>query len=230
VTLYSKIPHLPGSRVVGATGGVDRRVHAAIAARFLDASRDGDRVLVTEKLDGTCVAVVREGAVVRGYGREGTPCAEARNDGRRAFATWVEAQAARFGGLGDGERLTCEWLLHAHGTRYALPHGPAVVIDGFGADGVRWPLDVVRAKAAAAGLPVAHLLHDGAAVALAAVLARLGERGHHGAIDPAEGVVYRLERGGVVLGLAKYVRPGKVDGCYLADHTGGDHVVNSWVS
>jgi hypothetical protein len=200
-----------------------------MAARFVAAACDGDRVLVTEKLDGSCVAVVREGAGVGAYGREGSPCAASRNDGRRAFAAWVETEAARFVALGDGERLTCEWLIHAHGTRYALPHGPAVVIDGFGADGARWPLDRVRAAAAAAGLPVAYLLHDGGAVALDVVLARLGERGHHGALDAAEGVVYRLERAGVVVGLAKYVRPGKVDGCYLADRTGGDAVLNSWL-
>jgi hypothetical protein len=106
----------------------------------------------------------------REEGRDGLPCAASRNDGRRAFAAWVLAQAAARpawrDALAAGDRLVCEWLL--------------------------------------------------------------GERGHHGAIDPAEGVVYRIERGGKVIGLAKHVRAGKLDGCYLADETGGDHVWNTW--
>jgi hypothetical protein len=116
----------------------------------------------------------------------------------------------------------------AHGTRYALPHGPAVAIDGFGADGARWTLAEVQRRAAALGLPLARVLHDGAALPASLALALLGEHGHHGAIDPAEGVVYRVERGGKVIGLAKHVRAGKVDGCYLADETGGAHVWNTW--
>lgn len=227
--LYGKIPHLPGSRL----GRADRTADAELAARCVGAgagaARSGDRVIVSEKLDGSCVAIVGEGDGLGAYGREGGPCAASRNAGRRAFAAWVEARAAAWrGALGDGERLVCEWLALAHGTRYALPHGPAVAIDGFGADGARWPLDEVRRRAAAIGLPIAHVLSDGGAVPAAEVLARLGERGHHGALDPAEGVVYRLERGGRVLGLAKHVRAGKVDGAYLADKTGGDHVWNTW--
>jgi hypothetical protein len=187
---------------------------------------------VSEKLDGSCVAIVREADGLIAYGRDGVPCAASRNDGRRAFAAWVEAQAAARrawrDALAAGERLVCEWLALAHGTRYALPHGPAVAIDGFGAAGARWPLDEVRRRAAAMGLPAARVLSDGGALPASDALALLGEHGHHGALDPAEGVVYRVERGGRVLGLAKHVRAGKLDGCYLADHTGGDHVWNTW--
>jgi hypothetical protein len=189
-------------------------------------------VIVSEKLDGSCVAIVREAGGLVAYGRDGVPCAASRNDGRRAFAAWVEARARASASawreaLDVGERLVCEWLALAHGTRYALPHGPAVAIDGF-CPGGRWRLDEVRRRAAAMGLPVARVLHDGGALAAAAALALLGEHGHHGALDPAEGVVYRIERGGAVIGLAKHVRAGKLDGKYLADKTGGDHVWNTW--
>jgi hypothetical protein len=223
--LYAKIPHLPGSRL----GAADRTADAALVARCTSAGRDGERVLVSEKLDGTCVAIVRDAHAVVAYGRDGAPCATSRNDGRRAFATWVEARAAGWADvLAVGERVMCEWLVFAHGTRYALPHGPAVVIDGHGAGGQRWTLDEVGRRAGALGLPVAHRLHDGGPLVVAAAEALLGAHGHHGAVDPAEGVVYRVERGGRVVGLAKYVRPGKRDGCYLADHTGGENVWNTW--
>jgi hypothetical protein len=225
--LYTKIPHLPGSRL----GPSDRTADPDLAARCAGEGRAGDRVIVCEKLDGSCVAIVRTERGLAAYGRDGAPCAESRNEGRRAFAAWVEARAggdAWRAALATGERLVCEWLALAHGTRYALPHGPAVAIDGFGADGARWPLDEVRRRATAMGLPVARVLHDGGALAIGAAVALLGDRGHHGALEPAEGVVYRVERAGRVIGLAKYVRAGKLDGCYLADKTGGDHVWNRW--
>lgn len=222
---YARIPHLPGSRL----GPSDRTVDPELAARCAGPGRAGDRVIVSEKLDGSCVAIVRTAGGVTAIGREGRPCAASRNDGRRAFAAWVDARAARLaGGLAEGEWLVCEWLVLAHGTRYALPHGPAIAIDGFAPDATRWPFDDVRGRAARMELPVAHVVHDGDALPTADALARLGERGHHGALDPAEGVVYRVERAGAVVGLTKYVRADKRDGVYLADHSGGDHVWNTW--
>ena len=41
------------------------------------------------------------------------------------------------------------------------------------------------------------------------------------AVDPAEGVVYRVESRGVVDFLAKWVQPEKVDGCYLFECEAG---------
>ncbi|MCE9579235.1 MAG: RNA ligase family protein [Deltaproteobacteria bacterium] len=222
--LYAKIPHLPGSRV----GPAERFAPAPLVARMVAEARDGDRVIVSEKLDGTCVAIVATDAGIEARGRDGAPCALSRNDGRRAFAAWVQARAARFAAvLAPGERLMIEWLALAHGTRYALPHGPAVAIDGF-TDAVRWPLAETIARATAARLPIATVLHDGGALPVDEADARLGVHGHHGAIDAAEGVMYRLERGDEVVVLAKRVRPTKRDGIYLADHSGADHVWNSW--
>ena len=222
--LYGKIPHLPGSRL----GPADRTADAGLSARCVGEGRPGDRVIVSEKLDGTCVAIVRDASGLGAYGRDGMRCAASRNEGRRAFAAWVEDRAAAWREvLAAGERLVCEWLALAHGTRYELPHGPAVAIDGFGPGG-RFCLDEVHRRAEAMGLPAARVLHDGGAVAVSEVMARLGERGHHGALEEAEGVVYRIERGGKVIGLAKHVRPGKIDGLYLADRTGGAHAWNTW--
>jgi hypothetical protein len=223
--LYGKIPHLPGSR----TGPSDRHVDELLAARCTLRERPGDLVLVQEKLDGSCVAIVREAGALVAYGREGRPCASARNDGRRAFAAWLAAQAQRLDGvLGEGERLVGEWLAVAHGTRYALPHAPFVAFDLFAADGARATFATLAARATAARLPVPHLVHQGGALGIEAALARLGTHGFHGALDPAEGLVWRIEANGAVAAVAKYVRPGKQDGCYLADHTGQPAVANTW--
>jgi len=225
--LYPRIPHLPGSRL----GPSERHAAAAVVARMTVAAGDGDRVIVTEKLDGSCVALVGLVDGVEARGRDGGPCAASRNDGRRACAAWVEARAGRLAAAGAvplGARLVCEWMALAHGTRYALPHGPLVAIDGFDADGARWPWARVREIAAALALPTPTELHAGGALAIDAALAALGDHGHHGAIDRAEGVMYRLEHGARVIALAKLVRLDKQDGVLLADHSGGDHVWNAW--
>lgn len=51
------------------------------------------------------------------------------------------------------------------------------------------------------------------------MLARLEPSGH-GALDPVEGAVWRVERRGGGDFLAKYVRPDKTDGCYLPEVSG----------
>ena len=71
-----------------------------------------------------------------------------------------------------------------------------------------------------------------------AAMAKLGTHGYYGAIDPAEGCVWRVERDKptgkkgekvrVVDFLVKYVRPDKEDGIYLPDIGPGGHAVWNW--
>lgn len=238
---YARIPHLPGSRgtpddvQVTAAGGArfvgdgrDEGDAAAQAAAGIGPAPRGERVLVTEKLDGSCVVIARLDGQVTALGREGRPCASSRNEGRRAFAAWVAAQPARWAALREGERLICEWLALAHGVRYQLPHEPAALLDVY-AHRRQLPLHEVHRRARDLDLPTPALLHQGGPCAVSVALAALGPRGHHGA-DEAEGVVYRLERvkDGAVLAQAKYVRPGFAPGRYLPDHTGQAAVWNQW--
>jgi hypothetical protein len=221
--LYPKIGHLPGSR----TGPSDRHVPTALAERLTARARPGDRVVVEEKLDGSCVLVARVGGALVALGREGGRCADSRNEGRRRFAAWVAGRAATFAWLGEGERLAGEWLALTHGTRYALPHGPFVAFDLFDAGGRRAGRSALASRLPAA-LPRPYVVHEGGPITPDAALAALGVRGRHGALDAAEGVVYRLESADRAVAVAKYVRAGKVDGAYLADHTGLGHVWNAW--
>ncbi len=218
---YASIPHLPGSR----TGPSDRHVGAGQAALCTDpeAVRPGDRVVVEEKLDGSCVAVVYDGDALLAVGREGAPAAASGNEARRWFAAWVEAEAGRLAAaLEPGERLVGEWLALCHGTRYVLPHAPFVGFDLMrGAE--RVPVAERDARLARAGLPRPHRVHDGAPLPVEPALARLGTGGP-GAGGPPEGLVWRVERpapgGARVVLVAKYVRAGKVDGALLPEHTG----------
>jgi hypothetical protein len=196
-----------------------------VARWCLTKPRKNEVVLVQEKLDGSCVAVARINGEVIALGREGRRASESPNEGRQRFARWVSERTQLFGGvLRDGEWLVGEWLALAHSTRYALEHEPFVPFDLF-VNKERAPYDVLCDRLGEALAPPA-LLHRGGALPIAEAVRLLGDRGRHGALDPAEGVVYRLERDNRVTDLAKYVRPGKVDGSLLPENTGRPPVWN----
>jgi hypothetical protein len=181
-------------------------------------------VLVQEKLDGSCVAVARVGDAVLALGREGTLAARSDNPGRRLFADWVERRAQLFAQLLSHEEwLVGEWLALAHSTRYELRHEPFVVFDGF-TQGRQWTCDALSERVRGA-LPQPHLLHRGGGFEIAAMLQNLGAGGH-GALEPPEGAVWRIERAGRVVGMAKYVRADKLDGVLLPENSGQDAIWN----
>lgn len=223
--LYPSIPHLPGSRAAA-----DKVLPLAEARRFVDpsAARAGDEVLVEEKLDGSCVAVVvgpdARGAPARllAFGREGRLAALSANAGRRMFATWLASHEARLAGvLRPGEVLAGEWLALVHGTRYELSHEPFVPFDILvGPERARLSRDALAERLGATGLPLPGLVHRGGPIAVGDALAALGPRGRSQAVDPPEGLVYRLERKGRTIQVAKWVRPDKVDGAFLPENSG----------
>lgn len=224
---YGSIPHLPGSR----TGPADRHLPLGLARVCTERVRDAqDHIVVLEKLDGSCVAAARIGDGLVALGREGRLAAESPNESRRLWAAWVSTHAERFlAVLRPGERLVGEWLALAHGTRYALPHEPFVCFDLMhGAE--RLPWRDVKARVQAGGFVTPGLIHEGGALSIEAALARLQGGGFHGAIDPVEGAVWRVERHSGdtarVDFLAKYVRADKVDGSLLPENTGRPAVWN----
>ena len=91
-----------------------------------------------------------------------------------------------------------------------------------------YPLERMSERISQADLPTPYLLHRGAALSLGEALERLGAHGFHGAQDRSEGLVYRLERAGEAPFVAKYVRPDKIDGLYLEDHSSLPAVLNTW--
>ena len=234
---YESIPHLPGSRRGPGDYGLEEGQARVLVERVRDRH---DRVIVEEKVDGSNVGAARiDGGIVAvtrsGYPADTSPFAQ-----HLVWAEWVREHEARFlDVLSDGERLCGEWLYQAHGTRYDLPHEPFVAFDLMrGTE--RLPHDALDGRLYGV-FRRPWVLHDGGALDVNAAMTLLGEYGHHGAIDPAEGAVWRLERrvemtpgrkgGGREwrgLQLAKYVRPSKVDGCYLESVTGGEPVLNTW--
>jgi hypothetical protein len=227
---YGSIPHLPGSRL----GPGDHHCSEGQARICLVKTRDAhDRVVVQEKLDGSCCAVacLDDGAIVA-LGRAGHLAQTSKYEQHQLFADWVRKNEERFASvLRPGERACGEWLAQAHGTRYGLRHEPFVVFDII----VGQPDAKGRVKRftrldcanrlAGGSFVMPQVLHVGNALPLDQALERL-DRDTHGALDPIEGVVYRVERDDTVDFLVKYVRADKLDGIYLPEVSGKDAVWN----
>lgn len=219
---YGSICHLPGSRL----GPGDHKLNPGQARILTERVRDKyDVIIVQEKLDGSNVAVARVGADILALTRAGYVATTSPYEQHHLFADWVRRHADRFDFLADGERVSGEWLAQAHGTRYALNHDPFVAFDLF-AGATRRPFAEFSDRVGAAGIERPHVVSVGPPLSIAAAMAHLGPLGRHGATDPVEGAVWRVERKGVVDFLGKYVRPDKVDGSYLTEISGHPSVWN----
>jgi hypothetical protein len=222
IRAYGHVPHLPGSRM----GPGDHHCHEGQARICTERARDRhDVIIVQEKLDGSCMAVAKlDGQILplqrRGYLATSSPYRQ-----HHLFAEWVYANYDRFDALlQEGERVVGEWLALAHGTRYDLTgREPFVAFDLMRGD---QRATVAELNERAGGvLMVPQTVSIGPPLSIEAAMKAV-ERSGHGALDPVEGAVWRVERNGRVEFLAKYVRPDKVDGCLLSDVSGGAEIWN----
>lgn len=224
---YGSIPHLPNSR----RGPGDHGVNDGQARMCCEKSADPrDTVIVQEKLDGSCVSVAQiDGAIVPLI-RAGYRAEDSRYRQHHMFAAWTYERQAMFDYLLDeGERIVGEWLAQAHGTRYDLRGDPFVAFDIM-SEAQRVPYDEFQCRIGTE-LEIPPLLHRGSPLSTERVMELAGKFGRFGAIDPIEGVVYRVERqaknkSAEVLFLAKWVRADKVDGHYLPEISGQSPVWN----
>lgn len=217
---YGSIPHLPNSRM----GPADHHCHDGQRVICCEKTRDKhDRIIVTEKLDGSCVSVANVNGEILAIGRAGYLANSSPYEHVIQFAEWVDGNKARFKHLIPGQRIVGEWLAMAHGTIYNLSHEPFVAFDLINGK-LRRPHDEARNMFDLCGIPAAAVIHDGGAIAVDAVLDLLGPTGKHGATEIVEGAVWRVERKGEFDFLAKFVRPEKVDGKYFDQITGNGPV------
>lgn len=209
---YGSIPHFkcsqlgPGEHHI--TDGQER-----IATKT---ARDrNDLVIVQEKVDGSNVGVAIIDNKVVAIQRHGYICENSPHQMHRYFHQWVQENKKRFLlVLGPGERLCGEWLMQAHGTLYDLVHEPLVVFDLFTVDNKRLTYHEFLLRVLPQKFIVPRLIHIGQPFPLKKALEAIKTSGH-GAVDGAEGFVYRVERNGKVDFLAKYIPPGKKVGKYL---------------
>lgn len=225
---YGHVPHLPGSRL----GVGDHKISPGQAKILTEKTRDRhDVIFVREKVDGSNVGVARVNGELIPLGRSGYRAISSQYEQHRLFHLWAMENLDRFEFLKEGERVCGEWLAQAHGTRYELSHDPFVVFDLMRVE-ERATNAELEDRIGAAGLILAKLIHTGGPLSIKAAMTLLegepGDRrnGFHGAIDPVEGAVWRVERRGVVDFLGKYVRTDKVDGKYLPEIAKCDPIWN----
>lgn len=220
---YGSIPHLPASRRGPGDCGISPG-QAKIAT--LKPRDRHDRIIVQEKLDGTCVAAAKINGNIVPLIRAGYDAWHSHYEQHRMFAQWCANRQADFDALlTEGERACGEWLAQAHGTRYNLAGREPFVLFDIMRGTERTPHDVIERLV---GYTFARppLLHDGGPLSIEKALESVLPFGLYGADDEVEGCVWRVERKGVVDFLCKYVRPDKVDGIYLPTISGGDPVWN----
>lgn len=224
---YGSIGHLPNSRM----GPADHHVHEGQAVICTTKPRKGDRIIVSEKLDGSCMSVANINGEFVALTRAGYRATDVTYEHLRAFAPYVEQHHAEFAAMiQPGERIVGEWLPMAHGTIYDPKHlmfSPFVAFDIF-RDGKRLLFDEFESRLEPVNFRRAFRIHDGpdpCSVARALQCLSPSEDGldlfgYHGAQEPVEGAVWRVEREGRVDFLAKYVRPEKTDGKYFTSISG----------
>lgn len=223
---YGHIAHLPESR----TGPKDKHISEGQAKICCLKARDKhDLVVVQEKLDGSNVAVAKINGEIVPLIRAGYRAQTSRFSMHHKFHLWAIERSDVFQSmLEDGQRCVGEWLAQAHGTRYNLPHEPFVAFDIMH-NKTRLTYEETLQKCENHGIVTPYTFHIGSPLSIEQALKKLGH-GQHGALDPIEGAVWRVERKGEVDFLAKFVKHDKIDGVYLPEMSKKEIIWNSWNS
>jgi hypothetical protein len=208
---YGSIPHFQGSRM----GPADHHCSPGQQIIATQKARDKyDYIIVQEKLDGGNVGICKVNGKILAITRAGYLAETSPYRTHHAFKLWVEREQKRFGELlNEGERICGEWLLTAVGTKYNLPHEPFVPFDLIHGK-IRYNFHEFKARIAYSGFTMAQTLNTGQPIDIESVMTML-EVSAHGAVEPVEGAIWRVERKNELDFLCKYVRPDKVDGKYL---------------
>lgn len=225
IKAYGSIPHLPNSRM----GPADHHCHEG-QARICTEQIKGrkDRIIVQEKLDGSCCSVALINGEILALGRAGYLASTSPFVQHHMFAEWVAANEGRFRKvLNEGERLVGEWLAQAHGTRYDLTGREPFVAFDLMIGSERLVVQTVTDRVGKEFQLPPVLAYGPTPVEKALEL--LGQYGQYNALDSVEGCVWRVEDGEEVNFLAKFVRPDKIDGVYLPEVSGKPAIWN-WLS
>lgn len=214
---YGSIPHLPGSRL----GEGDHHCHEGQAKIATEKVRDKhDLIIVQEKLDGSCCSVAKINGEIIALGRSGYEAKTSEYPVHHVFAEWVEENEVRFKELlQDGERVVGEWLAMVVGTKYSLHHEPFVAFDIMTGK-ERLCLSELYNRLPLFDFVMPNVVSIGAPCPIDNAMNLVSESAH-GAIEPVEGVIYRVERKGKVDFLTKFVRHDKQDGKYFPENNNG---------
>lgn len=222
---YFKIPHLSISRL-GSSDKMCDVIQEKIATQKLP--DDSYEVIVTEKIDGSNVGIYKKDNILYPILKSGYHALTSPHIQHKYFTKWCYKNFFRLDSLlEDGERLIGEWILQAHGTIYKFDHEPFIALDIMKGD-KRLDYDSFLNRVSQTDFIVPHMLHRGSSISVNRVENLLGVYGHHGAEEPSEGAVWRIQR--YVSGkdifnfMVKYVRKNKKDGKYFKKISGNEEI------
>lgn len=207
---YGSIGHLPNSRL----GPADHCLNPGQTKIATVQERKGDKVIVQQKLDGSNVAIANVDGKIIPVNRAGHDCNTSKWLQHKFFANWVYENYNKFTFLEPNTRICGEWLALVHGTRYILPHEPFVAFDIIKGPMERLLFDDFSRICAKNNIQTAQLLHVGGALSVEKALELIVPE-FHGAYDPVEGAVWRVENKNRVDFLTKFVRQDKIDGKFF---------------
>jgi len=184
---------------------MDYFIHEGQERILTEKKRDKhDTILVFEKYDGSNVGVGKKNGNIFALTRSGYEASTSPYKQHHEFAKWVNKRKEMFDSLlQDGERVTGEWLLQAHGLIYKIDNDPIIFFDYFNSKNERQPFEVLEQME----LPLPRLLHKGDSVSVDELKPILNQKTDNlMSVEAPEGMVYRVERKGKVDFLAKWVR------------------------
>lgn len=217
---YGSIPHLIGSSL----GKHDRYIHEGQDAIIRAGGRDKrDEIIVSLKLDGTNVGVMKKDGQLIAVQRKGYACSTSPYQMHHRFDGWMYRNYEKLDAMiGEGERLVGEWLWQASGIVYTISGDPFYAFDFFRADGSRRSFCETVGACSRVGIKTPPYVAFGLSSRSKNIFPDLSscfivpETEH-------EGYVYRVERGGVFDFAAKWVRSDFLPGKYLPGTQGNEN-------
>jgi hypothetical protein len=212
---YGSIGHLSSSKMMQQA---DKKISIGQEKILTEKTRDSkDLIIVTEKIDGSNVGILKRDGQLIAITRAGYPALESVYIQHKLFYCYVERNKNLFNWLPENWRIVGEWCIQVHGTLYDISEeSPFVVFDIINDKNKRiLYIDLIKTCNEYL-IKTVPILHVGEAISLEKSLELLGE-GHYGKPEKPEGVVYRVERNGCCDFLAKWVRPDKEDGKFMKE-------------
>lgn len=216
---YGSIPHLSSSKL----GDGDHYISEGQEKILTFKKRDkNDEIFVFEKYDGSNVGVGKMNGQIYPLSRSGYEAKTSPYKQHHLFHDWVMKRLPLFDYvLGEGERITGEWLMKTHSIKYMISekYEPIMFFDFFTKDNNRKPFDYLNDLGFEHGIQIPRLLHRGDSISPVDLEPALNECTDH--IMPLgenpEGMVYRVERNKKVNFLAKWVRNDFEPGKYMKE-------------
>lgn len=213
---YGSIPHMSSSK---KNQKADKRI--SLQQEEILTSRKvkkDEEVIVLEKVDGTNVSIININNEIFGVTKSGYDVRNSPYEHIRKFQDFLEKNKKKYIEiLKNGGKISGEWMIKTHSVFYDIKHEPFIAFDFQLMNKERYSYDDLKAICSKYEIVPIGMVHRGDSIDVNSAIHKLGH-GFHGAVDKPEGIVYRLERNGKVIFMAKHVREG-INSKYMNDES-----------